>query len=50
MVLLGEEAKVEACFGPFEIVLILMHDRCTVHAERTIGLQAILDAPDGTFR
>jgi hypothetical protein len=33
-----------------EIVLILMQDRCTVCAERTIGLEIILDAPDGTLR
>ena len=30
-----------------EIVLILMRDGCTVYAERTIGLETILDAPDG---
>ena len=29
-----------------EIVLILMQDRCTVCAERTIGSEIILDAPD----
>jgi hypothetical protein len=29
-----------------EIVLILMQDWCTVCAERTIGLEIILDAPD----
>jgi hypothetical protein len=33
-----------------EIVLILMQDRCTVCAESTIGLEIILDAPDGTLR
>jgi hypothetical protein len=31
-----------------EIVPILMQDRCTVCAERTIGLEIVLDAPDGT--
>jgi hypothetical protein len=30
-----------------EIVLILMQDRCMVCAERTIGSEIILDAPDG---
>jgi hypothetical protein len=30
-----------------EIVLILTQDRCMVCAERTIGLQIVLDAPDG---
>ena len=33
-----------------EIVLILTEDRCTVCVERTIGLEIILDAPDGTPR
>jgi hypothetical protein len=33
-----------------EIVLILMQDRWTVWAERTIGMEIILDAPDGTLR
>jgi hypothetical protein len=33
-----------------EIVLILTQDRCTVSAERSIGLEIILDAPDGTPR
>jgi hypothetical protein len=33
-----------------DIELILTQDRCTVCAERTIGLEIILDAPDGTPR
>jgi hypothetical protein len=33
-----------------EIVLILMQDRCTVCAEHTIGLEIMLDAPNGTPR
>jgi hypothetical protein len=33
-----------------EILLILTQDRCTVCAEHTIGLEIILDAPDGTPR
>ena len=33
-----------------EIVLILTQDRCMVCAERTIGLEVILDARDGTPR
>ena len=33
-----------------EIVLILMQDRCAVCVERIIGLEIILDAPDGTPR
>jgi hypothetical protein len=32
------------------IVLILTQDRCTVCSERTIGLEIVLDAPDGTPR
>jgi hypothetical protein len=31
-----------------EIMLILTQDSCMVCAERTIGLEIILDAPDGT--
>jgi hypothetical protein len=33
-----------------EITLILTKDRCTVCAERTIGLKIILDTPDRTPR
>jgi hypothetical protein len=33
-----------------EIVLMLTLDRCTVCTLRTIGLNIILDAPDGTPR
>jgi hypothetical protein len=33
-----------------EIVLILTQDGCTVCAERSIGLEIVLDAPDGTPR
>jgi hypothetical protein len=33
-----------------DIVLIWTQDRCTVCAERTIGLEIILNAPDGTPR
>jgi hypothetical protein len=35
---------------PLEIVLILMQDRCIVYAERIIGSEIILDAPDGSPR
>jgi hypothetical protein len=31
-----------------EIVLILTQDRCTVCAELTIGIEIILDAPNGS--
>jgi hypothetical protein len=33
-----------------EIGLILTQDRCMVCVKRTIGLENILDAPDGTPR
>jgi len=33
-----------------EIVLISTQDKCTVCAERTIGSEIVLDAPDGTPR
>jgi hypothetical protein len=33
-----------------EIVLILIQDRCMVHAECTMGSEILLDAPDGTPR
>jgi hypothetical protein len=33
-----------------KIVLILMQDRCTLCAKRTIGSEIILDAPDVTPR
>jgi hypothetical protein len=50
MVLLGDEAQVEACFGPLEIVLFLRQDRCMVCAERTISSKMVFNAPDGTSR
>jgi hypothetical protein len=31
-------------------VLILIQDRCTVCAKRTVGSEIILGAPDGTTR
>ena len=33
-----------------DIVLVLVQDMCTVCAKRTIGLEIVLDAPDGTPR
>jgi hypothetical protein len=50
MVLLGDEAQVEALSVRLEIVLIIMQDRCTVCKERTIGSEIVLDAPNGTPR
>ena len=48
MVLLGDEAHVEARFGPFGDSANLDVERCTVCAECTIRSEIILDAPDGT--
>ena len=45
---LRDVGQVETRFDPFEIVLITTQDRCTVCAERTIGLEIILGTPDGT--
>ena len=45
MVLLGDEAQVEAHFGPFGDTANLDAGRCTVCAERAIGSETILDAP-----
>ena len=50
MVPQGDEAQVEARFGLLDIVLILTQERCTVCVKRTIGLEIILDASDGTPR
>jgi hypothetical protein len=47
MVLLGDEAQVEACFVLFRDSVTLMQDMCTVCAERTKGPEIILDVPDG---
>jgi hypothetical protein len=33
-----------------ETVLMSVQDKCTVCAKRTIGLEVILDIPDGTPR
>ena len=48
MVLLRDEAQVEAHFGLLGDSANLDVDRCTVCAERTIGLEIVLDVPDGT--
>jgi hypothetical protein len=48
VVLLGDEAQVEASFVPLEMVVNLMQDRCMVCAKHTIGLEIILDTPNGT--
>jgi hypothetical protein len=48
MVLLGDEAQVEARFNPFGDSMNLDPNRCTVCAKRTIGSEIILDVPNGT--
>ena len=50
MVLLGDEAQVQAHFGTFRDCANLDADKCKVCAEHTIGSEIILDAPDGTPR
>ena len=34
----------------FDIVLVLVQERCTVGAKHTIGSEIVLDQPDGTPR
>ena len=50
MELLGDVGHVECRSVRLEKVLELVQDRCTVCAERTIGSDIVLDAPDGTPR
>jgi hypothetical protein len=50
VVLLGDEAQVEAHFSPFGDSASLDASGCVVYAERTIVLEIVLDAPDGTPR
>ena len=49
MVLLGDMGRVESHSVYLEMVLVLVQDRCTVCAKRTIGSDTVLDAPDGTL-
>jgi hypothetical protein len=48
MELLGDMGKVESRFGPFGDSVGVYQDRFTVCTKHTIGLEIILDAPDGT--
>ena len=48
MVLLGDEAEVKAHYSKFQDSANLDADRCMVCVERTLGLEIILDAPNGT--
>ena len=47
MVVQGDEAQVEACFGLFGDSVNLDVDRYMVFAKHTIGSEIVLDAPDG---
>jgi hypothetical protein len=48
MDLLGDIGHVESRFNPFGDSVLSVQDRCTVCAKRTIGIEIVLDAPDGT--
>ena len=48
--LVGDVSPVESRSVRLEMVLVLVQDRCTVCAKRTLGSDIILDAPDGTPR
>jgi hypothetical protein len=48
MVLLGDIGKWKLVSVHLEIVLVSAQERCTVCAERTIGMEIILGATDGT--
>ena len=50
MELLGDAGHVESRSVRLDIVLVLVKDRCTICAKRTIGSDIIYDAPDGTPR
>ena len=50
MELRGDVGHVESRAVRLEMVLVLVQDRCTVCAKRTIGSDIVLDAPDGTLR
>ena len=50
MELLGDVGHVESRSVRLEMVFVLVQDRCTVCAERTIGSEIVLYAPDGTPR
>ena len=50
MVLLGEKLNWKLVSVRLEIVLVLVQDRCTVCAKRTIGSDIVKDTPNGTTR
>ena len=48
MQLLGEWVMWNLVLIRLDMVLVSVQDRCTVCAKHSIGLEIILDAPDGT--
>jgi hypothetical protein len=50
MVLLGDEAQLEAYVVHLQMVLILTQDRCTICDEHTIGSEIVFHTLDGTPR
>jgi hypothetical protein len=46
MELIGDVGHLDSFLVRLETVLVLVEDRCTVCAKRTIGLEIVLDAPD----
>ena len=50
MELLGDVGHVESHSVRLEMELVLVQDKCTVCAKRTVGSDIVLDAPDGTPR
>ena len=50
MELLGDMRHVESRSVRLEMVFVLVQDRCIVCAEHTIGIEIVLDAPDGNPR
>ena len=50
MELLGDMGHVKSRSVHLEMVLVLVQDRCTVCAKRTIGLDIVYGVPDGTPR
>jgi hypothetical protein len=45
---LHDVGHVQSRFVYLETLFVLVQNRCTVCAKHTIGLEIILDAPDGT--
>ena len=50
MVLLGDVGHVESRSVHLEMALVLVQDRCMVCTKHTIGLEIVLDTPNGTAR